>query len=166
MQWWNMHQNHEEEVASLLTLPTVSSHIPLGVGRPHRGTSSTPSTPMHRHITPCTDTSPHAGGWACACGLTAKHCEPELLQRGLSLEGSLIGISYRGTLFAELETRAAAPSAVQLLGLSLWIRCFVRQERVQYWNIIVFGPLRKPFQKWNWEKTPDCNHAIKGWITT
>lgn len=37
---------------------------------------------------------------------------PELLQRGVSLEGAL-----RGTLFAELETRAAAPSVAAPLTL-------------------------------------------------
>lgn len=52
---------------------------------------------------------------------------PELLQRGVSLEGAL-----RGTLFAELETRAAAPSAVQLLWHSLWVQLFCKPERVQY----------------------------------
>lgn len=49
----NLHQNQEEEVASLLTLLTVSSHSLSGVGRPHRGTSSNPSTPIHRGTTPC-----------------------------------------------------------------------------------------------------------------
>lgn len=52
---------------------------------------------------------------------------PELPQRRVSLQGAL-----RGVLFAELQTRAAVPSAVQLLWLSLWIQLFCKPGRVQY----------------------------------
>lgn len=75
-----------------------------------------------------TDASPCVGGWACACGLTAKHCEP----RALPERGQPWGIAYRGTPFAELETRAATASVVQLLWLSLWIQLFHNPRRVQH----------------------------------
>lgn len=67
-----------------------------------------PLKPEH----PCTDASPL---WEAGCVPVVwqpNTVNPELLQRGVSLEGAL-----KGTLFAELETRAAAPSVAAPLTL-------------------------------------------------
>lgn len=142
-------------MASLLTLLTVSSHVPSGVGRPHGGTSSALSTPMHRCTTPCG-----------RLGVCLWFDSQALWTQSSPREGSALRELLGELCLQSWRQGQPPPQPCSSSDTPCGFSCFVSQRECNTKTSLYLDLSGNPSRNGTGKKPPDYNHAIKCWITT